>query len=67
VIEQQGDGIGNTRRTFKADGCVYSDLDELIVLHVEAMTAKVAELREHQRFRTDADLKALRKCTNLQT
>ncbi|RKP07054.1 SH2 domain-containing protein [Thamnocephalis sphaerospora] len=59
VIEQQSDASGRQKRSFKADGHVYSDLDELVVLHVEAMTAKVAELREHQRFRTDADLKAL--------
>jgi hypothetical protein len=40
---------------------MYSDLDEMVVLHVEAMTNKVNELREHQRFRTEADLNTLRK------
>ena len=61
MIEQQITAPGRQKRVFKVGEHTYSDLDELVVLHVEAMTAKAAELREHQRFRSDADVNALRK------
>ncbi|KAI9591197.1 hypothetical protein BDF19DRAFT_455948 [Syncephalis fuscata] len=59
IVEQQLTAPGRQKRVFKVGDHIYSDLDEMVVLHVEAMTAKAAELREHQRFRTEADLTAL--------
>ncbi|KAI8057944.1 hypothetical protein BDF22DRAFT_739348 [Syncephalis plumigaleata] len=50
IIEQQLNAPGRQKRVFKVGDHMYSDLDEMVVLHVEAMTNKVNELREHQRF-----------------